>query len=317
MQEMAIDQSMHDVSNQFRPWIDLPCDILSAIVDRLPLIDLLSFRGTCKDFRSVSAGVSAQIQSSLSPWILLFNENDRSECIFYNDLESKTYKRNIPDLEGVNCLASYQGWLLLFKDGSVFFFCPFSLAKISLPDFPHDRFDDHVASFSDVPTSPDCIVSVINRADEATVEVHVISKGETSWTRHVVANNKGPIIGATFVGKKRTFHYLDNANSLLTFSVNENKWKPYRMVESKDIDVTLPYYIVEDVLLKNVDYFRRVLGVEDDEDLVVFGFTYQNYWGGLVAVFLNEFNMIPDSKRMRRAVWIQPRFFEADRNHHW
>ncbi|KAI3678856.1 hypothetical protein L6452_38160 [Arctium lappa] len=319
---MATDQSKDDVSDQFRPWIDLPRDILSQIIIRLTLIDLLSFRGTCKDFRSATSGASAQIQSSLPPWILLFNKNDHSECILYNDRESKTYKRKIPDLEGVICLASYQGWLLLFNNGSVFFFCPVSLVKIRLPDFPHRRFDGHVASFSDVPTSPDCIVTVINRVNVLAVEVNVISKGQKSWTKHVVPHNKGlstMITAAMFDGKSRTFYYMDDAKSLLLFSVNDKKWKPCQIVESGSKNSEpLPYRYIEDVFLKKSHRLRGPLEVEDDEDIALCGFTDPNHSLHRPALYLNEYiDGFCDSTSLRRAVWIQPRFFEADRNHDW
>ncbi|XP_024980963.1 F-box/kelch-repeat protein At1g57790-like [Cynara cardunculus var. scolymus] len=321
MQPVATE-SNDGVLDQFRPWIDLPRDILSDIADRLTLIELLSFRGTCKDFLSVSAGKSAQIQSRLPPWILTFHENDCSECILYNDLQSKTYKRKIPELDGVYCLASYQGWLLLFRDGLLFFFCPISFSKISLPEFPHHCFDGHVASFSDVPTSPNCIVAVINRADVSQVEVNVIAKGEKSWTQHMVPKFRGmstAFTAATFIDKKQTFYFMDNANSLLSFSLKDKKWKPYQIVTGKSKDMeTLPYRYIENVFKKSIAGLKGPLELEDDEDIAVCGFTYQNHSTYRRAVYLNEYiDTLDANKRVRRVVWIQPRFFIAARNHHW
>lgn len=93
----------NDTLTRLRSWFDLPSEILSSIAQRLTIIDLLSFRRTCKDFLSASHG----IRSCRGLWIL-FHETDSSECQIYSQHGSKIFKRNIPDLEDAICLASYQ-----------------------------------------------------------------------------------------------------------------------------------------------------------------------------------------------------------------
>ncbi|PWA46306.1 F-box domain-containing protein [Artemisia annua] len=46
--------------DRYRPWSDLPIELLSPIADQLALIELLSFHGTCKGFRSASTTASAK-----------------------------------------------------------------------------------------------------------------------------------------------------------------------------------------------------------------------------------------------------------------
>ncbi|PWA60847.1 F-box domain-containing protein [Artemisia annua] len=309
--------------DRYRPWSDLPVELLSPIADQLALIELLSFRGTCKGFRSASTEASAK-NGSETPW-LIFHKDDSSECVIYNQHNSKAYKRNIPELQGAICLASYEGWLLLSKDETIFFFSPFSLAKIALPNFPNNQIDGLVGAFSHVPTSPQCIVSVISSIDETYVEVHTISKGENVWTRYKTPKRfslKTTIVGATFDHENETFYYMDSGDSTLTFSVKDKVWKPYHIVNveatSKDIEL-LPYRCKTRMfrdIIENIKKHEKA-GLEDDEHVVVCGLT-NNDVRPRPMVYCNEIvDVSPLKSRVRRAVWIQPRFFEADPNQHW
>ncbi|KAI3506835.1 hypothetical protein L1887_21403 [Cichorium endivia] len=308
----------NEVSAETRSFSHLPPDVLSSIADRLPVIDLLGFRGTCNDFRSASSAASAEIESSRTPWLLL-HKTDSSECVIYNEEESKTYHRDIPDLKGAICLASYQGWLLLFKDESMFFFCPISLAKIILPEFPHKQIDGHVAAFSDVPTSSQCIVSVINRIDEKGVEVNMISKGQSVWTPHKIPRCNSLtscIAAATFDRNSRTFYYMDDGKTMLAFSLNDKRWTPYTIVKgtvSKDIK-TMPYCYQKHAFRNTIEDTRDLFNIEDDEYVSVCGLSYDTD-NCHRHLYLNEVvDDSPTKTRVRRAVWIQPRFFEADTN---
>ncbi|KAJ7972878.1 F-box protein family [Quillaja saponaria] len=162
-----------------RSWSDLPPELLSKIADSLGLIELVSFRGVCKDWNSASSIASAQVESlSDEPWFLMYGEN--SECVLLSNLGTK-YIMDIPEMDGATCLASYQGWLLVFNKGSMFFFCPFSRAKIDLPMFPYKELSDHFAAFSSPPTSKDCIVTVTSRCSELELELNLLRCGENEW----------------------------------------------------------------------------------------------------------------------------------------
>ncbi|OVA09561.1 F-box domain [Macleaya cordata] len=68
-----------------RPWSDLPCELLEQIEDPLAIVELLSFRGTCREWRRVasfkaSAHHHHQTESSTTttnqaeqPWFLLYD----------------------------------------------------------------------------------------------------------------------------------------------------------------------------------------------------------------------------------------------------
>ncbi|KAK8614591.1 hypothetical protein V6N13_068391 [Hibiscus sabdariffa] len=145
-----------------RDWTDLP--LLPSIASRLGLIELLRFRAVCRDWYAASSVASAEIESSPDhePWFL-FYDDDNSPCTLVTEYFSEKYTIDVPELKGTKCLASCEGWLLLFCDGSMFFFCPLSRARIDIPGtFPHTDISNHVAILSAPPTSKDCIVGVIS-----------------------------------------------------------------------------------------------------------------------------------------------------------
>ncbi|XP_076917133.1 F-box/kelch-repeat protein At1g57790-like [Bidens hawaiensis] len=304
-------------TKRLRSWTDLPMEILSFIAIKLPLLELLSFRGTCKDFCSASSTATAAIESSKKPW-LLFHKPGDSKFVIYNEHESKTYNREIPDIVGAVCLASYQGWLLLHKDNTMFFFSPFSLSKILLPEFPNSQIEGHVAAFSNAPTSKTCIVSIINPIDSSCFEINMISKGENTWSRHEVSGYYGSnlnVTGATFDNKGETFYYMFGEKSVLVFSVKDKIGRKYNIVEPsvarKDTKKYLPYIYLENM------FDQKKIKLEDDEYVDVCGLTYETENSKRI-VYSNEAVNVSDTKtRMCKAVWIQPRFYEASKDLQW
>ncbi|PWA68974.1 UDP-Glycosyltransferase superfamily protein [Artemisia annua] len=238
---------------RFRSWADLPTNILSSIADRLEIIELLSFRGTCKDFRRASCYASARIESCRIPLILAHHPYDIRKCFIYTQQRSNPYIIDLPELKACMFLASYQGWLLVFKpkQRSIFFFAPFSRAKILLPDFPINQIQHHATAFSALPTSAHCIVSI-----RTPHEVFVISKGQTTWARHEVPNDISCLWPATttttmtcagFDRKTQTFYYLDNWKCVLKFSIKDCKVANHPVNDIvKDIHDALPFRYIKD-----------------------------------------------------------------------
>ncbi|XAR61273.1 hypothetical protein NMG60_11034921 [Bertholletia excelsa] len=221
---------------EMSPWSDLPPELLSPIAEKLGLIDLLGFRGTCKDWLSASSTATAQTGCSPChyPWFLLYGD-EGSKCILYDLTEKKKYTVDVPELEGSTCLASALGWLLLFREGSIFFFCPFSRARIELPPFPYPTISDHVAAVSAPPSSKDSTVCVISRQGEFQLELNILRRGDKAWTTidyDCPIQSLGVVTGATF--QAGCFYFLDAKNKALTYSVNNKKWKRYRIVDPNE-----------------------------------------------------------------------------------
>ncbi|KAK6939271.1 F-box domain [Dillenia turbinata] len=108
-------------------WSELPKELLSKIANLLDLIDLLSFRGVCNEWRKASSIASAEIQ---------------------------IHRRPIPLWSKISCIKSRLASHLQAR----FNFLPVPLlAKIDKPDFPSQEVDYHAAAFLAPPTSPDCM----------------------------------------------------------------------------------------------------------------------------------------------------------------
>ncbi|PWA44686.1 F-box domain-containing protein [Artemisia annua] len=308
-----------------RPWADLPTDILSSIADRLGIIELLGFRGTCKDFRRASYNASARLQSYAQPWLFIHRHHRSSSCRIYNHKRSKAYIVDFPELEDSIFLASYQGWLLVLKRrGSIFFFSPFSRAKIVLPHLPCKQFTRHPAAFSSLPTSPHCIVSVMTPN-----EVIVISKGESAWTRHKVpksirlCTDKCSIVTfAAFDHNSRTFYYVDDYwPKVLTFSVKDNKVNPYPREDAHK----LPFCYVKDPFSETIKYNKikyksDPLNLHKYAQVEVCGCTLGKVLGNSrqQLIYPNEVDICYSGDVFNQmGVWIQPRFFTVHPDHHW
>ncbi|XP_071720197.1 uncharacterized protein [Rutidosis leptorrhynchoides] len=359
------------ISEQRSSYADLPMDILSSIAGRLSVMDLLSFRSTCKDFHSVAAnmicvsqtdnwllyhettnGFRREIRSSSSSNNNFYNKTKirrrrrRRSCsgeyIFYDKRQDKTYSRNIPDLEGSYCLGSDHGWLLVFKDDLLFFLSPFTLAKITLPDLPNnDNIYGHVAAFSDVPTSPHCVISIFKRVPEhELIEVNVICKGQRVWTQHKVCtpcNNLWAsfctISGAIFDHKTQTFYYVDSEIQYYVLKVSSvkdddddddddehQKWIPYlvdvnddnKNVSDCNCRISLSssnsvHVICRDKMMRDgsVRFFE-----DDHVDTSRIGF-HEN--GRYLHLHSRAVDLTPPKTGIRMAINIQPRLILPSR----
>ncbi|KAE8692855.1 NAD(P)-binding Rossmann-fold superfamily protein, putative isoform 1 [Hibiscus syriacus] len=156
-----------------RDWTDLP--LLSSIADRLGLIELLRFRAVCKAWYAASSFASADIEAlpDRNPWFIEY-DSDNSQCTLATEKFTKKNILDVPELKETECLASIEGWLLLFCEGSMFFFCPLSRARIDIPGtFSHTVINKHVTFLSALPTSKGCIVGVVSQTGTV-IELHAM-----------------------------------------------------------------------------------------------------------------------------------------------
>ncbi|KAJ4727586.1 F-box protein [Melia azedarach] len=308
-----------------RLWADLPSELISLIGDRLDIIDLFSFRSVCKGWNSASSTCSAQIESSANqtPWFLLYGES--SHCFLVSETDRK-YKINIPEMNGATCIASKDGWLLLCRERSMFFFCPFSGSKIDLPQFPKSEQCDLVAAFSSPPTSEDCVVSVAC-LNELKFELHVLYRGTNTWTvhefNHLYLNT---IKGAGYVDK--TFHFYDDSNKFITFTPSLSqgqKFRPHRIVsaskENQNYDI-LPFYLSRNSFERHS--MNERLRLAEDVSVSTCGTVVP--WDHLDRIFFNESisqqsegqsQSQSQSRKQLKGVWINPRFYQVPPEMSW
>ncbi|PWA45063.1 F-box domain-containing protein [Artemisia annua] len=199
------------------------------------------------------------------PWILAHNPNPKdttitNNCFIYKHQSPYPY-RNLPDLKACMFLASYQGWLLVFKPKhrSIFFFSPFSQSKIDLPHFPYKHIRQHATAFSDLPTSPHCLVFI-----GTPNEVLVIARGQTTWTRRKVPKTISRLWPASTIWthagydhKTQTFYYFEDWERVLRYSVKDNKVYKHPVNDVvKDI-YTLPFHYTDNPFPQAYRYHMR------------------------------------------------------------
>ncbi|XP_042991143.1 uncharacterized protein LOC122318077 isoform X1 [Carya illinoinensis] len=303
-----------------RPWSDLPAELLSLIADQLRLIELLSFRGTCKDWKAAASTASAKIEVSPhhKPWLLLYGEN--SQCHLYDE-SRKGYTMSIPRLDGANCIASNQGWLLMFVEGSMFFYCPFSDAKIEIPRFPHSILStSHAAAFSSSPTTPECIIAVMHRDTESVLELNVLCRGANTWIKHRLISPQptlGVLGSATY--RDGTFHFWDKIDGLVTFSVKDESFALYTVVfkDKCPKNTTVFPYLVQKSRFEGND-IRKKVGLGKEVSVSVCGTTVKHDYGVERIIFSEDIDAAEESEsRHLKGVWIQPRFFNISPNQSW
>ncbi|XP_050236230.1 uncharacterized protein LOC126686228 [Mercurialis annua] len=310
-----------------RKWCDLPCDILASVASGLGMIDLISFRSVCKDWKSASRTASAEIESSShrEPWFLFYGE-ESSQCLLVSQTDHK-YTINIQELSGSTaCLASNKGWLLLLReDYSVYFFCPFSRAKIELPKLDNlGSLSNYIATFSSLPTSQDCLVSITYKnGSSKTIELYVIRRGDKEWTKcsHSHENVKS-------LGQIKCLAYYEDELSILDAHKKSIINYYFKSLTWKHYDIVPPSYAGPSTsnlpfLVKNC-YFkdkkmREKLGLEKNVSVSICGSACllgkQN-----VVIFSENIDAVEGSEQERRklkGVWIHPRFFLLPPDQTW
>ncbi|OIV91695.1 hypothetical protein TanjilG_26548 [Lupinus angustifolius] len=296
-------------------WSTLPHDLLSQIIDRLGLIEFLSFHGVCKDWRIASMRSSPE-EKSRDLWFLIYGEGSNCSLLSKQD---KLYNIELPELVGATCLASYKGWLLLFCNGAMFFFSPFSRAKIDVPNCPITELSDHVAAFSCDPTSQNCIIAVISRTSDEELELHMLFKGSSQWSKCNFSCDKpnlNTIRGAMFHNGE--FNFLDRFEGLVTFDACKNKeWNSYRLVKNdKSVKNVLDYYIQRDYCV--VKDIKRKMELEDNVSITTCGtFHLRGKHNILVPGETIEAAEGSESTNNLKGVWIQPRYFHIEPNQSW
>ncbi|KAH7860723.1 hypothetical protein Vadar_017187 [Vaccinium darrowii] len=170
-----------------RSWSDLQPEILSLILSNLFLGDSSNFRATCQSWKSICPPFPPPNESLLSklPYLMTLNGSD---CKIFQPLLKEMYHKEIPELKNARIRFSKYGWLLMSQgESSVFFFHPFTMVKIKLPDLPTRNWF-HNMCFLNRPTSSDCTVIGISHYS-AGMEFCIIKRGADEWTYEYLENN--------------------------------------------------------------------------------------------------------------------------------
>jgi hypothetical protein len=228
----------------------------------------------------------------------------------------KVYTAQVPELDGSTCLASHDGWLLVFRDDSLFFFCPLSGAKIQLPNCPLTKSRDYLAAISSAPTSQDCIVVVLDRPDHFQFELHTLCRGYDKWVKYqfdLKEYDWYPLKRcAMFI--EGEFIYASDINVVIFDVANTKQWSECSLLDIKyqRNDESVLKCRLRDILSKKAKKgkhrskdLKGKLGLGDNVAIDTCGTLYdaQNLvWGDYIwSVALFDDHLL-------KGVWIVPRY---------
>nr|XP_011458645.1 PREDICTED: uncharacterized protein LOC105349770 [Fragaria vesca subsp. vesca] len=312
------------MQRQNRAWSDLPPELLSLIAERAGLFELLSFFRVCNTWHSASSTALAHIaehEVNKGPWFLLY-EDKNSECQLLT-ATGKKFTTSLPELDGTTCLATYGAWFLLFKQGgSMFFFHVLSRQRIDLPEFPVPELTDHVGAVSSSPTSQDCVVCVISRSDDETLDAKLLFLRDKTWIGSEYSHPRDKtdtIKSAAYYNG--TFGFFDGRSqnmSRMTISIDENHsphWEYKKLLDVTNEDrhkYSKSSTFRRDVneLKNNWKDMKKKLGLTEDVSVSTCGTITPLIEEDLSKFIFNESVSENDDKSKNRCfkgVWIQPR----------
>lgn len=208
-----------------RDWSDVPADLLTLILSCLDIKGAKLFLSICKTWRSV---FDPKYLSPLgfpvpqSQW-LIHKKTDQTKCKFFHPTYGFIYCIYILELRGAVIQHSKGGWLLMSQEeNQVFFFNPFSNAKIELPDL---TYPFNAMTFTSIPTSSDCMVVAVVSNFDSDVCFSTIRRGEKDWNLQEFKNNL-PITPSHCnpIFHQEKFFWLGRKGNLGIFDPNNDQW---------------------------------------------------------------------------------------------
>lgn len=198
----------------------------------------------CKSWRWALEQCTLENQLPAQPYWVISRKMSTSTDIIWHFGDSSTrrsYTINVPELSRARCLVSKHGWLLLFSSepiSSLFFFNPFSRARIDLPwtsEFFRltDILDKHppVFTLSAPPTSLDCVLFAIAFVNVDSFRISTCRRGETTWTTHDCQcriTKFVPIKDATFCASTGSFYWVHELGFIRTYNADAKVWRRFR-----------------------------------------------------------------------------------------
>ncbi|KAA8528061.1 hypothetical protein F0562_035070 [Nyssa sinensis] len=159
--------------------------------------------------------------------LLMFSDGDQKDVYkFYDPIYDVTYYMNDNDLSECQIRFSKDGWLLVSEDlWSIFFYEPFTMTRIQLPDLLLDyRFDG--ISFSAAPTSSNWVIFGLCCIFSDFITAFYIRSGDEDWTFVTLFPNEKEFISScgnpVFYGD--SFYCLGQDGSLGIFKLTETDY---------------------------------------------------------------------------------------------
>lgn len=333
--------------------VELPEEIISLILHHISFLGYLSFRGVCRSWRLACLQFPVEsLPTNQPPWLMFSNEtSSKTTRMLLDPLSKKIYSIEIPELCGVRCLSSGHGWLLLLsvRHSSLFFFNPFTKARIDAPFM--DCFS--VVTFTGPPSSPDCMIfgiGHVHRSSPNRVDIRICHRGDDEWTTKILdTSGFCNFTHAVFCGG--LFYCMDCMGKIGIFSVVDDTWCDLDGPRVKSSDML---YLIESggqimccfkrasnrsvgvfwlegyswVKVNDIKdrtlYLGRVsasvLAAKEKKNVVYFD-TFKSGYAGMSYDLedgtLDECMFCQQDCRCSNFIWIEPRWFPPSMNIHW
>ncbi|KAK8960471.1 hypothetical protein KSP40_PGU022270 [Platanthera guangdongensis] len=150
----------------------------------LPLKDFLKFRSICRSWKEAASAMSRVTQFwKEDSWALSYDCDSECNCIFFENYDPTNSAFKIHNLRGAKCLVSKCGWLFMRRSDN-YFFNPVTFEEILLPRYPYGPIlfaALQIGTFSALPTSKNCIVTMFSFKTISTVEVVKYHFDDNKW----------------------------------------------------------------------------------------------------------------------------------------
>ncbi|XP_074286949.1 F-box protein At3g56470-like [Silene latifolia] len=241
----------------------LPFELLQIIVNYLSILDYFSICVVSKCWRSLFKRCLPCVpktgeEETTLPWFVPLRRVLPPPSIyrmgseFYTtgelgDLSTeRTYRLNIPELCGTRFLVSRHGWLLLFSSetSALFFFSPFSRARIDLPPIDVAKLTNPMFDFSASPTSPDCMVFAISCEGDFHYRTFTCQRGNSNW-KTVAHWYVCPGCIANTVYVKGVWYCFDFTGSFIVFNPSTSELKRVKNFDKRNCDSSCVSYVMK------------------------------------------------------------------------
>ncbi|PIA38992.1 hypothetical protein AQUCO_02700281v1 [Aquilegia coerulea] len=185
-------------------WHLLPHDILLMIIERLDFIECHCVSAVCGNWRSCcKTSKSFLMPKDTIPWLMTRKSRENKPCDavikLYRPSTNKTYKIVLPEIKGMVCLYSKDGWLLLYKlkpykykqdNLKLCLLNPFSMDKMELPELKSEGLISMTkGTFSTHLKCPDCVIVTTGELTSG-VTFYVWKKGNDTWKEKYVQDDR-------------------------------------------------------------------------------------------------------------------------------
>ncbi|KAK9272143.1 hypothetical protein L1049_002514 [Liquidambar formosana] len=98
---------------EWRPWSELPEDMLNLILKQLNLRDYFAIGGVCRRWSSFVEAYKQDYMASQPPLVVIISTHAKRSCFFYNIFDGRTHKALLPYFAGRSCFGFSCGYLIM------------------------------------------------------------------------------------------------------------------------------------------------------------------------------------------------------------